>query len=72
MTRVPTRFYCTACKNQSHGVHCKRGDCSCKCRDMNYAEIKEFLSGKPDKQFTYTKESDDEFEKLLKSFKQTK
>ena len=69
MSKIPTRPYCTACKKLSHGEHCKRGDCSCKCRYMNEEQIKVLLLGRQDDEFSYSKESDDAFERLMKSFR---
>ena len=36
---------------------------------MDGGQIKKLLMGRQDEEFLYSKESDDEFERLIKSFK---
>ena len=67
MSKVPSRGYCTSCKKLSHGVaNCKGGKCSCKCRNMTTSELDELHKKYHDDiEFTYSKESDEAFEKIM-------
>ncbi len=67
MTKSPSRNYCTSCKKLSHGPsNCKGGNCSCKCRTMSPEELEELHKKYHDEiEFTYSKESDESFEKIM-------
>ena len=75
MSKVPSRSFCSACKKMAHGKSCKRGKCECNfqgipCRDLTGQQIKELKRiQRDDSDFVYSKESDDMWDALLKSFK---
>ena len=71
MSKVPGRSYCSACKKLSHGPgNCKGANCGCKCRDMTTSELEELHKKYHDEiEFTYSKESDDAFDKIMKGWR---
>ncbi len=71
LSKVPSRSYCSACKKQSHGRSCKKGNCQCTfggipCRDLTAQQIRELKRiQRDDPEFVYTPENDKLFEEIM-------
>ena len=69
MSKVPGRSFCSACNKQSHGTACKRGKCQCNCRWMTEEQIKSIMTGRNEEEFTYSEESNQQFEQIMENWK---
>ena len=66
MSKVPSRYYCTSCKKGIHGMHCHRGECTCKCIGMSAVEFYRVLNREhKETEVTYSKESTEHLENLM-------